>query len=67
MIPGRTYTEQPLKKRRSQGAFDMLRAYIANYDKQRRYYYRDEDNHRHVFEEQQFEGIYGGSGFYTAR
>lgn len=63
MKPGNTYTQEPLHKRRSQMAADRLNVFIANYDKYRRYYFRDYDDRYQVdsYNEQQFERIFGNS------
>jgi hypothetical protein len=58
MIPGNTFTDRANSRRGSTQARQTSDAYMADYDKQRRYYFRDEDNSRYRHEEQQFESIF---------
>lgn len=57
MTPGNTFTHRSSKHQAKKNLPDH-NAYMASYEKQRRYYFRDEDNSRYRQEEQQFESVY---------
>ena len=58
MKPENTFTRKPNSRRQSEQALQNPYSYMADYDKQRRYYFRDEDNSRYRHEEQEFESIF---------
>jgi len=58
MTPGNTFTSKLNSNRRSKRALRDSNAYMADYERQRRYYFREEDDTGYRYEEQQFESIF---------
>lgn len=54
-----TYTNWPKNHQQAERSFTSAQSYISEYDKHRRYYYRDYDDRYQVdsYIEQQFESI----------
>jgi hypothetical protein len=58
MTPGNIFAHRTNKGYQAKKNSPDHNAYMASYEKQRRYYFRDEDNSRYRYEEQQFESVY---------
>lgn len=58
MKPGNTFTNRSNSRRHAEQSLPDASAYMADYERQRRYYFRDEDNSGHRYQEQSFESIF---------
>lgn len=68
MATPNTSINWPKKSRPAQHGLSGTYSYISEYDKHRRYYFRDYDDRYQVdsYNEQQFERIFGNSTRHTA-
>lgn len=58
MKPGNTFTHRSNSRIQAKRALPDATAYMADYERQRRYYFRDDDNSGYRREEQSFESVF---------
>ncbi len=58
MKPGNTFTHRSNSRLQAKRTLPGASAYMADYERQRRYYFRDEDNSGYRRDEQSFESVF---------
>ena len=58
MKPGNAFTNRSSSRLHAKRALPDASAYMADYERQRRYYFRDDDNSAYRREEQSFESVF---------